>query len=499
MPIFNLNKSSNNRLSVSPSPQNGANPSTSGSSFASTSSPSQRLAPPTQATGGLTPLSKDAISNNQKPESSHVTLLTKPRAVNDGTDSNVSRNSITTNPSNQKPDEAFFSRLESILKLPPSSEKSDRLWDFIVDMQDTDKTSRDPKDGKTVLLKIASCDPKMTHWLINMHGVDCNFTDNSKQNVLHHLVKNQSWNNVDDITECIKAAKKKGVDVNAPDITNETAVHHAIHTAIKSNEKNSTKVITLLKSLTPEADFTRPGKNNLTPEDALSNAISNDFNNFEYYADLYQWVQGRRAPKQLSREDFIQSVKNGRTDFSNCNLQNVDFRNIPGLSKLTLNFFRANLEGANFEGVYIENSNFSGANLNKANMENAWLRNNDFSNATMKDAIASCAKLCDCNLNGTQMQNIKLITANLDGVYGTSANLTNAEALASTWGGSQLDDLIAPGIDLTKAKVSTYYNSGNNKKHTTASWKNANLENMIADESDFGYSSLEGSNVNFSC
>jgi serine/threonine protein kinase, bacterial len=121
-----------------------------------------------------------------------------------------------------------------------------------------------------------------------------------------------------------------------------------------------------------------------------------------------------KKPPKLDVNTIVESFKNGRRDFAQQDLNNLN------LSKLSLTgaiFHQSQLLQANLQKANLANADFGHANLNQA----------DLRNANLSRAYMSYANLEGADLRGADLSFAHLTYANLKGANLCGANLTNAK------------------------------------------------------------------------
>ena len=126
----------------------------------------------------------------------------------------------------------------------------------------------------------------------------------------------------------------------------------------------------------------------------------------------------------------IESVKEGKTTCSNCNLFQADFQ---GLNLSDRTFNGARLRQSDLSISLLDRANFNGANLSVANLFGARLQNTNLKNANLKDATLVGAWLGGADLTGADLQGAVLSGAYLKTAKGlTTEQLSGAICDAST-------------------------------------------------------------------
>jgi serine/threonine-protein kinase len=136
--------------------------------------------------------------------------------------------------------------------------------------------------------------------------------------------------------------------------------------------------------------------------------------------------QNKSTSIKWNQETFFTAVNNGKKDFSDQNLQGLNFEG----SKLNKCIFRyaqlqgvifteANLSQANFYGADLINANFSNANLiqtyfSKTNLENADFRGANLGSADFTNANLTNANLCGANLKNAKVNQQQLKSAKVN-------------------------------------------------------------------------------------
>ncbi len=113
------------------------------------------------------------------------------------------------------------------------------------------------------------------------------------------------------------------------------------------------------------------------------------------------------------------------TNFSQTNLENVDFSRLEEIDKV--DFSEANLTGANFSKVRLQNVTFTGATLAKANLSEADLTEHDLSGLNLRSAILTNTILLDADLSGSDLRNADLLDADLRGTDLRDAKIEGAD------------------------------------------------------------------------
>ena len=160
------------------------------------------------------------------------------------------------------------------------------------------------------------------------------------------------------------------------------------------------------------------------------------------------------APKDMKMYDGARSKELSDRDFACGQFDGVDFR-------------RAALENARFDGSYLTGSRFDGAKMTNANFEGAYLNGATLSNVKLDQAHLRNAKLYKATLNGVDvtyadLRGIDLSDATLIGViFGGGARLSGANLSGLKTNGNALELASAhlegaslQYSDLTKATLS---------------------------------------------
>ncbi len=128
----------------------------------------------------------------------------------------------------------------------------------------------------------------------------------------------------------------------------------------------------------------------------------------------------------LTRDDFIQALKDKKKTFEHMDFENMDLRGI-------------DLQGINFTGSNLSFVNFNGNRLTEANLTRADLSESELSNC----------KLMSANLEGAILRKADLTEANLTGARLQRADLRGADLSRAICAEADLR-----GADLTRAKLS---------------------------------------------
>ena len=192
----------------------------------------------------------------------------------------------------------------------------------------------------------------------------------------------------------------------------------------------------------------------------------------------------------LSHAEITQTSMNGANlifvDITNSTLSDIDLR-------------YSQVMGVDFSNIHMKNIDFSGANLLKSDFSNSYMENIDFSSAELSQTDFSGAQ----RDNKTRFAGTKLIESNLSnfdmsfldlsGVVLTGANLTNtsfrgAEFVFSDLAGvdlstSEMNGITLLATDLSFADISNAPFSKINAKH--ANLAHANLSNADLSFADF--------------
>ena len=107
--------------------------------------------------------------------------------------------------------------------------------------------------------------------------------------------------------------------------------------------------------------------------------------------------------KWLNEEEGGERADLHGADLDGVCLDNIDFRN-------------ANLKCASFRGAVITNSDFRSADLYGADFRGAFLQGSDFASANLKNADFTWANLCDTDFLNADLTGAYLGEANLKGV-----------------------------------------------------------------------------------
>ena len=107
--------------------------------------------------------------------------------------------------------------------------------------------------------------------------------------------------------------------------------------------------------------------------------------------------------KWLNEEEGGERADLHGADLDGVCLDNIDFRN-------------ANLKCASFRGAVITNSDFRSADLYGADFRGAFLQGSDFASANLKNADFTWANLCDADFLNADLTGAYLGEANLKGV-----------------------------------------------------------------------------------
>lgn len=128
----------------------------------------------------------------------------------------------------------------------------------------------------------------------------------------------------------------------------------------------------------------------------------------------------------LTREDFIQALKDKKRTFEHMDFENMDLRGI-------------DLQGLNFTGSNLSFVKFTGNRLTEANL----------ARADLSEAELSGCKLMSANLEGAILRKADLTEANLTGAKLQRADLRGADLSRAICAEADLR-----GADLTRAKLS---------------------------------------------
>jgi|GEM_PF-3669954 len=378
--------------------------------------------------------------------------------------------------------------------------------------------------------------PELVKYVAEMEP-DPNISDRMNNTPLHKAMRAGAMFEKQTL-EDIETLIQRGADLNAKNEEGDTPLDVAFKTILSTPIDSNYSIIDKINKLTSHEKFDLTIYKNL-----LKHAIEHkqyqdrtyNITYLEFIKHIYEHLSDQKGippfqtdkrpsqidisteiihqPKvmkissanKLTLPDVREKLRRGDKNFEGTDLEGLDLSGKDLNFGTGCNFKNANMKRVILTGQYIEKSDFSGADLQYAHLNHAWLRNNNFTNVNMNDANANSALLYDCNLNNTEMQRIQLIATNLNGVYhtGTAPNIANANALASTWGGSQLDGLKARGINLTNAEIGIYFNPGNTdprKIGVKASWRNSDLRGSTATSSgtgktNFTFLYLEGSDI----
>lgn len=131
-------------------------------------------------------------------------------------------------------------------------------------------------------------------------------------------------------------------------------------------------------------------------------------------------MRGRKNPNyELSQQQIIKKLEAGEKDFSNYNLEDIDFS---GLS----------LKGCDFSDSMIRNSNFAGATLSKVNFNGTYFERTNFAFAFMARADLSEAVFKACNFQWACVNGAKLIDAAMIDTVLYEASFTAADCSGLT-------------------------------------------------------------------
>lgn len=111
---------------------------------------------------------------------------------------------------------------------------------------------------------------------------------------------------------------------------------------------------------------------------------------------------------------IIQQYKEGRRDFSNLNLNCLDFR---GSDLTSANFSNCDLSGANFSNCCLKDCNFSRANLRNAYFKFANLRGSAFIESDLSGACLLGARIRFATITRTKMDGVDLSGVNFQAAY----------------------------------------------------------------------------------
>lgn len=136
---------------------------------------------------------------------------------------------------------------------------------------------------------------------------------------------------------------------------------------------------------------------------------------------LRQAIEKRKkglSPKKITlewnEERFFNAYNNGKKDFSEQNLQNL---NLQGGKFIKCIFRYAQLQGTNFKESSLSQANFYSANLSNANLINANLFQAYFTKSNLENA----------NFTGANLTSADLTNANVNNANFSGANLKNAK------------------------------------------------------------------------
>ena len=127
-----------------------------------------------------------------------------------------------------------------------------------------------------------------------------------------------------------------------------------------------------------------------------------------------------------TEENFSAAYCNGKKDFSNQDLSNLNLPDIKlnkfifrytKLEKVILssaNLSRANFYGANLQGANLQNANLSLAYLSKCNLQNADLKGANLASADLTQANLKDANLCGANLKNAKLNQKQLQSAKIN-------------------------------------------------------------------------------------
>jgi 2-iminobutanoate/2-iminopropanoate deaminase len=136
--------------------------------------------------------------------------------------------------------------------------------------------------------------------------------------------------------------------------------------------------------------------------------------------------------KKFTTESFIKEIKEGRKDFSDTDLTEVDFimtrKSIDRDNFLSsLNMSGAKLESTalcemNLTGINLSNANLTGVNFNFSNLDKA-----DLSSANLYGASLNCASLIETNLKGANLGFVDMGTILLSlSIYSSKTNFAKS-------------------------------------------------------------------------
>jgi len=114
--------------------------------------------------------------------------------------------------------------------------------------------------------------------------------------------------------------------------------------------------------------------------------------------------------KDILKKYNLESLR--YANFREANLQNANF---VGVYFEEINFERANLQGANFHGVYFEEVNFEGANLQGANLVGVYFEKANLQGANLQDIIFNeHTYFKDITIDSLNYIRLKLLNATIE-------------------------------------------------------------------------------------
>ncbi len=141
-------------------------------------------------------------------------------------------------------------------------------------------------------------------------------------------------------------------------------------------------------------------------------------------------------------------------DLSDVNLSDA---NLSITRNVGVNFKRANLTGARFDGAYIKDSDFEGANMTRASLPHVEITGSRFAHADMAYSLFQDVKIRASDFTGSRLDKAKFWQSEL-----SDLKMHNAAIRRSIFIDSRLTEIDLSGADLSHTKfLSTYFDHVN--------------------------------------
>ena len=178
------------------------------------------------------------------------------------------------------------------------------------------------------------------------------------------------------------------------------------------------------------------------------------------------------------------------SDFSGCNLENLDLSN-RDLS--FVNFSFTNIKNIDMSNVNFQNANFMGAIITDSKIDNT-----DFSNANLNSVIITKTSIINSKFNNSEIKSGNFEKSVFKNVNFIGANLEQANFMNSVLQNSNLENVNLIGSNFQNANVSliNFKNSILNfGKFENSDFSSSNLENTIIYKAKFDNANLQNANL----